>query len=422
MGPLRQGFGGQGAWAVLLWAGVFFHPSGAAPNALDRLLEENRSRFAEVLVHPDRYGVQILYTQIDRDRANQPTFTTFAYRVSRRRFFHPASLVKLTVAALALEKLNDLGIRGVGQATRMTTEAGGPCQTSVDRDGTSETGFPSVGHYVERMLLTSDNEAYNRLYEFLGQRHVHDRLGELGYPDVRIVDRFDSRCDGTANRRTNPVFFSSATGEVLHRQAAAQSAIVYPHPLGRVSWGTAYVGPRGRVVRKPKDFTRSNFFPLEDAHAMLQRVLFPESVSESERFRFHPDDYTLLLRNLSRYPREAPYLPPGRKAPPDSVKKYLIYGGAVERIDNDRLRVFNVVGRSYGFVSETAFIVDLDRKIEFFLSAVIYVNRDGILNDGKYEYETVGLPFFAELGKVVYEFEAERKKDVVPDLSTFDLR
>jgi hypothetical protein len=44
------------------------------------------------------------------------------------------------------------------------------------------------------------------------------------------------------------------------------------------------------------------------------------------------------------------------------------------------------------------------------LSAVIYTNEDEILNDGKYEYNTVALPFLAELGRQIYAFELKRTK------------
>ena len=34
-------------------------------------------------------------------------------------------------------------------------------------------------------------------------------------------------------------------------------------------------------------------------------------------------------------------------------------------------------------------------NVEFMLSAVIYTNEDEILNDGRYEYNTIALPFLA---------------------------
>ena len=46
------------------------------------------------------------------------------------------------------------------------------------------------------------------------------------------------------------------------------------------------------------------------------------------------------------------------------------------------------------------------------LSAVIYVNRDGILNDDKYEYEETGYPFFKEIGYIIYQYELNRERQI----------
>lgn len=55
------------------------------------------------------------------------------------------------------------------------------------------------------------------------------------------------------------------------------------------------------------------------------------------------------------------------------------------------------------------------------LSGVIYVNRDGILNDDKYEYEETGYPFFKEVGRIIYEYEQNRKRSHQPNLNKFVL-
>jgi hypothetical protein len=59
--------------------------------------------------------------------------------------------------------------------------------------------------------------------------------------------------------------------------------------------------------------------------------------------------------------------------------------------------------------------------VEFFVSAIVYVNEDQILNDDKYETDEVGLPFFAELGEYLYQRELKRKKQLMPDLSRMKL-
>ena len=46
-------------------------------------------------------------------------------------------------------------------------------------------------------------------------------------------------------------------------------------------------------------------------------------------------------------------------------------------------------------------------------------NRDGILNDDKYEYDETGYPFFKEVGEIIYLHELERKRTRKPDLGKF---
>jgi len=56
------------------------------------------------------------------------------------------------------------------------------------------------------------------------------------------------------------------------------------------------------------------------------------------------------------------------------------------------------------------------------LSATIYVNSDGILNDDKYDYEETGYPFFKEIGNILYQHELKRERKHLPDMSTFKLK
>jgi len=68
---------------------------------------------------------------------------------------------------------------------------------------------------------------------------------------------------------------------------------------------------------------------------------------------------------------------------------------------------------------DIAYVADFKNKVEFMVSAVIYVNSDGILNDDKYEYEEIGYPFFKELGDILYGYELTRKRRYSPDLKEF---
>src|SRR6187431_873409 len=77
------------------------------------LKKEKDSLLQNVLAHPDTYRYQLVYTQIDRDGKNQPTFTNYYYQFDSLRYFNPASTVKLPLALLTLEKLHGLEKYGV---------------------------------------------------------------------------------------------------------------------------------------------------------------------------------------------------------------------------------------------------------------------------------------------------------------------
>ena len=56
------------------------------------------------------------------------------------------------------------------------------------------------------------------------------------------------------------------------------------------------------------------------------------------------------------------------------------------------------------------------------LTATVYANEDGILNDNTYEYESIALPFFYRLGQDVYQYDLHRKRKFLPDLKNFQLK
>ena len=70
-------------------------------------------QFANILSNKDSLNVQVIYTQINRSKKNQPSFTDYTFNINKNNYFYPASTVKLPIALLALEKLNDLNMAGV---------------------------------------------------------------------------------------------------------------------------------------------------------------------------------------------------------------------------------------------------------------------------------------------------------------------
>ncbi|AHJ96051.1 serine hydrolase [Hymenobacter swuensis] len=376
---------------------------------LDSLLHSD-ARLLRVVNRAENYELQIIYTQINRDAQLRPTFVQHSFRLNARQYFNPASLVKLPTAVLALEKLNNLNRPGLTRRSPMQIGVAFRCQTPASYNPSPDSDrVNTVGNYIKRMLLVSDNQAYNRLYEFLGQGPLNARLAELGFPETRIVRRF-APCDTAANRHTNPLEFrSAATGETVYRQPAAYNARALTFPLGRITKGRAYqVG--GRIVPQPYDFTTANYLPLQSITELLQAVLFPEALPANQRLHITPDDYAFLRYYLHHTPHSSLYSMYTGSRYFDAYKKYFYYGRRPTAAQEAGLRIYNIVGMSHGYLADVAYFTDSTRQTEFMLSAVLYVNQDGIINDGAYEYETVGLPFLAALGQTIRQYEALRPR------------
>jgi hypothetical protein len=167
------------------------------------------------------------------------------------------------------------------------------------------------------------------------------------------------------------------------------------------------------------DFTTHNRMQLEDLQQLLQSVLFPLSVPEYKRFDLTSEDYRFLYQYMSELPSESKYPHYDSTEYFDSYTKFFMFKAEKLKPPN-YIRVFNKPGWSYGFLTDVAYIVDFKHKTEFMLSACIYTNRDGVLNDDKYEYDSIGYPFFKELGNIIYEFERDRKRKHQPDLTAFE--
>jgi hypothetical protein len=86
------------------------------------------------------------------------------------------------------------------------------------------------------------------------------------------------------------------------------------------------------------------------------------------------------------------------------------------------VRVFNKVGWAYGFMTDISYVADFEHNVEFMLTATLYCNSDGVLNDDKYDLDTVGQPFLYKLGQTIYQEELKRVRKYKPDLSAFKIK
>jgi hypothetical protein len=371
-----------------------------------------------ILSKPDSFRYQLIYTKIDRSKNNKPKFTHYHLRVNRNEYFNPASMVKMPVAFIALEKINAMEKYSINKFTSMLIDSSYSHQTKVWIDSSSQTYLPSIAHYVNKVFYVSDNDAYNRLYEFNGQQLMNERLWQMGYKDMRITRRFVTMNEDE-NRHTNSIRFVG-NDRVIYTQAPAFNSKPFDFSK-KILIGKGHFTRNDSLVNEPMDFTTHNNAPLEDLQHIMQSVLFPESVPKKQRFNLKDEDYNFLYRAMSTLPFETTFPKYDTSEFFDSYTKFFMFKAGRSKIPAN-IRVFNKTGWSYGFLIDVAYIVDFEKNIEFMVSGVIYVNSDGILNDNKYEYESIGYPFFKEVGNIIYEYELSRTRKYKPDLSRFNIK
>lgn len=380
---------------------------------LEQLLRED-SVLRPLLDRKDEYNIQVIYTRIDRNQANEPKFTDFYFNLNPAHYFYPASTVKMPAAFMALEKLATLKGQGIDKETTMITGAATPYQTPVYNDPLTPDGRPTLASYIRKIFLVSDNDAFNRIYEFLGQGYLNKGLRAKGHPETEIIHRLQISLPEEENRRTNPIRFYDPKGKLLLEQPPANNEA--PYFQRRDSLGTGFM--RGNtLVAEPMDFSHKNRIGLQSLHDMLRAVIFPKTVKPEQRFQMTEEDRLWLVKTMGEFPTESRFPPyPGQDT---AGNKILFYGDGKTDPIVPGLRIFNKTGGAYGFLLDVAYFADLTNQVEFMVSAVIYCNQDGILNDDKYDYKTVGYPFMRALGRKIYAHELARKKEYTPDLSEF---
>ena len=385
------------------------------PSLLESIILSLESDFYSIVSSPEKHRLQVLYTQIDRDENNNPSFTTHTFRLRPREYFYPASTTKFPVAVLALEKANQNSKINPYSRLEILTEK--PELNGVVRDLNSESGYPSIAHYIHTLFIVSDNSANNRLYEFLGRDHINQRLWELGYPNARIRHRLSISLSEELNRYTNPFVFYGKDQKIYEQ----------PSQVGKVDLDINYddylLGEfhynNGKKNTGPLDFSTKNFMSISEQHKFMKQVMFPESITTKQQLDLSDEDYVLLYKEMSVLPRHSAYPKyPDYDSYYDGYCKFFMYGDTKDTIP-DHIKIFNKVGLAYGFLLDNAYIIDIKNNVEFILTAVVYHNENETMNDDTYEYDNITIPFLAELGRNVYNFELARDKNYLPDFSRF---
>jgi hypothetical protein len=368
---------------------------------------ERAEPIVQHLLDDSRHEIQLRYTQIKRDSAGLPSFVSHSLNEDGDAYFYPASTVKLPVAVLALQRLNELKADGfaIDAATAMRIYDTAFEQPIALMDSTKADSALTVSHLIKRIFLVSDNDAYNYLFDFLGRDYINAQLKEKGLSQTQIQHKFLFEADNT---QTWSYAFLKGQ-DSLYAQPSIKSQMTLNNNTRKGLFKGKGYQSDGQIIEHPFDFSTKNRMSLADLEGVMKRVIFPEAFAENQRFNLTEKDYAFLRFWMSRntleseepnYANDSTYY--------DSYGKFFIYGDRPGQM-SDSVRIFNKVGYAYGTLTDIAYIIDRVNSTEFLLSATILVNENQVFNDNKYEYDEKGIPFLGALGRAVLELERKEK-------------
>ncbi|WP_375587528.1 serine hydrolase [Flagellimonas aurea] len=369
--------------SLLLWGTSCVKNNPTDP--LANVLSSEDPKIKKVMDHLDKHEVQVRYTRIDR-KNDSIIFTDFDFQVDKNNYFYPASTVKFPAAVAALEKLNT--IDSLSMETRFFVEG-----DSV------ETTFAKA---ISEIFAVSDNAANNRLVEFLGQDDINARMQERGVSLIRIAHRLST--DNADDITTKPIVFYLNDSTTSLSNPIINSPI-RPIDLNGIKKGKGYIADES-LQTGPFDFALKNYYPIEAQTALLKRIIFPEAFPKDERFNLSNGQRTHLLDAMHTLPHQLGYDPEEFY---DSYVKFFMFGDTTDPMP-EHIKIYNKVGYAYGTLTDCAYIKDTENNIDFMLTATILVNSNGIFNDNTYEYDEVGIPFLAQLGREIYNYELNRTR------------
>lgn len=371
---------------------------GAAVNDdLASWLAQEPERFGRFLEDPKRFRLQVLVGEVrggaGKGRAH---LVRHGFRVDAE-YFYPASAVKLCAAAAALEKWGELSDEAGRGLNMMTPVCFGPLSPAYPGDPRSPDGGPLTLDFLLRAaLIVSDNDAFNRLYDFVGRDELNQRMWRAGAATARIRHRLDVALSEDENRRTPAVELKSSGAPVRLPEVEGALALEAPRLPG-LRVGAARIEGERRV-EGPKDFSRKNRISLLDLQNLLAAALRPD-LGAGVELRLSPDCRSALARALCGSAgdlRSSTF--EGEEFSEARFRPAL--QGVARVLPRARIEAFGKSGLAYGFQVENAYFADRATGRAFFLAAAIYADADGVVGDGVYDYDSVSRPFLADLGEL----------------------
>jgi hypothetical protein len=316
-----------------------------------------------------------------------------------QQYFYPASSIKLCGAVAALLRLsahNRAHGTALGLSSKLVVEPRFAGDERIDSDPDNLDGKQlTVAHMLRELFLVSDNLAYNHCFEICGQDGVNAAMRDAGFASTQLWHRLSESRSLAENAQTRGIRLDDVLFGPRDAAARLDNAAFRELDIGRG------VMSGGKVKDGPMSFAQKNAIGLRDLQNILIEVVRPEIDTGHRGF---PDlavhERQFLVQALGEFPRESRNPRYDVDKHPDHYCKFVLRG--VESVlGKGNVRIYDKIGRAYGFSIENAWIEDIRTGRGVFLAVVLYTNPDGILNDDRYGYEEIADPFLDGVGRVI---------------------
>ena len=324
----------------------------------------------------EKFEVQIILTELKK-RKNGFTIHKKKFNVDKKNYFYPASSIKLPIALLTIEKINENPNLNINS------------EFSIEGDSIITT----FKKEITDLFIISSNESYNRLFEFLGQDYINKKLKQKGFKDFSISHRLSTK--ESDNLKTKEINFYR-NGEINQIQKSINNKPLTKLNLKNLNKGIGFILDN-ELQNKSMDFSRKNYFSIEELNNILIFLFFPE-VSKNKKFNLSKSQNLLIQKLMSSTPYDMGF---DKNIYPNNYNKFFIYGDKDGMINDN---IYNKVGNAYGYSIDNAYIYNKNSDRHFVLTACIYTNANNILNDNYYEYDEIGIPFLAEIGRFLTNY------------------
>ena len=359
----------------LIFILIFIENSYA--QSLRSILKNSESELINyVYKNKEKFEVQIILTELKK-RKNGFTIHKKKFNVDKKNYFYPASSIKLPIALLTIEKINENPNLNINS------------EFSIKGDSIITT----FKKEITDLFIISSNESYNRLFEFLGQDYINKKLKQKGFKDFSIYHRLSTK--ESDNLKTKEINFYR-NGEINQIQKSINNKPLTKLNLKNLNKGIGFILDN-ELQNKSMDFSRKNYFSIEELNNILIFLFFPE-ISKNKKFNLSKSQNLLIQKLMSSTPFEMGF---DKNIYPNNYNKFFIYGDKDGMINDN---IYNKVGNAYGYSIDNAYIYNKNSDRHFVLTACIYTNANNILNDNYYEYDEIGIPFLAEIGRFLTNY------------------